>query len=127
MGADGAYFAARSLPCRSDECGRNVSARTRVELLCAESAYSNVAAAYHGKAARPARFFPRTAAAKSAVSAVGTDNADASDACVPALPGDAAQASAVVSDAQKSSCDGCDASENAGVADMPGSESSGAV
>lgn len=73
------------------------------------------------------RLFPRTAAAKSAVSAVGTDNADASDACVSAPPGDAAQASAVVSDAQKSSGDGCDASENAGVADMPGSESSGAV
>jgi len=73
------------------------------------------------------RLFPRTAAAKSAVSAVGTDNADASDACVSAPPGDAAQASAVVSDAQKSSGDGCGASENADVADMPGSESSGAV
>lgn len=73
------------------------------------------------------RLFPRTAAAKSAVSAVGTDNADASDTCVSAPPGDTAQASAVVSDAQKSSGDGSDASENADVADMPGSESSGAV
>ena len=73
------------------------------------------------------RLFPRTAAAKSAVSAAEADNADTSDACVSAPPIDTAQASAVVSDAQKSSGDGCDASENADVADMPGSESSGAV